>query len=83
MSDLLSFLSEHRFTPSNFDSVLNTHSNYNANDKIDQHLGCNCKYYDSNTITDEGALHQNEFSIFHHNSRSLNEDGIGRSTQVP
>ena len=40
---------------------------------IDQHLGCNCKYYDSNTITDKGALHQNEFSIFHHNSRSLNK----------
>ena len=48
-------------------------SNYKTNDNIDQHLGCNCKYYDSNTITDEGALHQNEFSIFHHNSRSLNK----------
>ena len=45
------------------------------NDNIDQHLGCNCKYYDSNThtIIDENALHQNEFSNFHHNSRSLNK----------
>ena len=72
MSDLLNFLSEHKFTPSNFDSVLNPHSN-NINCNIDQHLGCNCKYYDTNTIIEEGALHQNEFSIFHHNSRSLNK----------
>ena len=73
MSYLLSFLSEHKFTPSNFDSVLNPYSNYNTNDNVDQHLGCNCKYFDSNAITYEGALHQNEFSIFHHCSRSLNK----------
>ena len=72
MSDLSSFLSEHKFIPSNFDSVLNPHSN-DINSNIDQHLSCNCKYYDTNTIIDEGALHQSEFSIFHHNSRSLNK----------
>ena len=37
------FLAKHIFTPSNFDSVLSPHSNYNDNDNIDQHLGCNCK----------------------------------------
>ena len=71
MSDLLSFLSEHKFIPSNFDSILNPHSS-NTNHNIDQHLSCNWKYYDTNIINDEGALHQSEFSIFHHNSRSLN-----------
>ena len=30
------------------------------------------RYYDSKTIIDEGAFHQSDFSIFHHNSRSLN-----------
>ena len=72
MSDLLSFLSEHKFIPSNFDSILNTHSS-NINHNINQHRSCNCKYNDTNTIIDEGALHQSEFSIFHHNSRSLNK----------
>ena len=72
MSDLLSFLSEHKFIPLYFDSILNPHSS-NINHNIDQHLSCNCKYYDTNTIIDEGALHQSEFSIFHHNSRSLNK----------
>ena len=70
---LVNFLSEHKFTPSNFDSVLNPHTKYNTDDNIDQHLGCNFKYYYSNTIIDEGVLHQNEFSIFHHNARSLNK----------
>ena len=41
------FLLEHLLTPSNFDSVLNPHANYNSNNNIDQHLGCNCKHYDS------------------------------------
>ena len=72
MSDLLSFLSEHKFIPSNFDSILNPHSS-NINYNIDQHLRCNCKNYYTNTIIDEGALHQSEFSIFHHNCRSLNK----------
>ena len=31
----------------------------------------NYKYYDTNTIIDEGILHQSEFSNFHHNSQSL------------
>ena len=71
MSDL-SFFSEDFSTPSHIDSVLNPHFNH-INCNIDQHLGCNCKYYDTYLIIDEGALHQSELSIFHHSSRSLNK----------
>ena len=75
MSDyeLSNFMSDHIFKPSPYDSVLNSHSN--SVDKacnIDQVLNCNCKYYDSNSIVNEGVLQGSEFSIFHHNSRSLN-----------
>ena len=69
MSDLSSVLQGHQFNPSKFDSVLNSHSNLVDNScNIDQHLKCNCKYYDTNTILEEGALHDNNFSLFHLNT---------------
>ena len=74
MSDLSSFLSGHRFNPSTYDSVLNFHSN--SSDKtcnIDQNLNCNCNYYDTNSILEEGALHESKFSLFHHNTRSISK----------
>ena len=74
MSDLSSFLSGHQFNPSNYDSVLNSHSN--SADKtcnIDHQLNSNCKYYDTKSIIDEGALHGSDFSLFHHNIRSLSK----------
>ena len=80
MSDLSSVLQGHQFNPSKFDSVLNSHSNLVDNScNIDQQLKCNCKYYDTNTkdlantILEEGALHDNNFSLFHLNTRSLSK----------
>ena len=74
MSDMLNFLSGHQFNPSSYDSVLNSHSK--STDKtcnIDQHLNRNCKYYDTDSIVNEGILHDSGFSLFHHNTRSLSK----------
>ena len=74
MSDLSSVLQGLQFNPTKFDSVLNSHSNLVDNScNIDQDLKCNCKYYDTNSILEEGVLHDNDFSLFHLNTRSLSK----------
>ena len=73
MSDLSNFMLEHKFLPSHFDSVLNPHSHTSDNScNIDLNLECECKYYDSNSIINDGALRHDNFSLFHQNARSLN-----------
>ena len=73
MHDLSNFMSDYKFNPSLFDSVLNPHSVTQDNScNIDKSINCDCKYYDNMSIND-GVLNQNSLSLFHLNCRSLNK----------
>ena len=68
-------MSEYKFIPSHFDSILNSHSSTSDSScNIDETLDCNCKYYNINSVN-EGVLERSDFSLFHLNTRSLNKKG--------
>ena len=64
MSDLSDFMSEYKFIPSHFDTILNSHSGTSDSScNIDKTLDCNCKYYNINSVN-EGVLERSDFPYF-------------------
>ncbi len=74
MSVPLELVSNIRFDPSRYDSVLNSHSSSSDTAcNIDNNLVYECAYYDHDNFNSTN-FNKSNLSLFHHNSRSLNKN---------